>query len=452
MLRTDADGKLYPTFREFVNEKCPELNSDRTSWLHTFFDYEVNGLRRTPPSLRRTFRLLMFAHPQQWGWPEVEQYFKDLTCDWSKHAVAGQSAAEKKFLQNKLLTMLAGEEGILSENFWRGGASVAYQRVESTSELKEISTHVNLEEYSKEKLKGAPSQEKAFATIMEAAKSAGKSSVRAFLLQAWAGTGKSFLMNTIMKEAQTLGIKFVACASTGAASQQLFSGKTCHRAFGLKFKMDNQDTWEDLMLLGPGTKQYAELRAATIYIFDEVYMQHRRHVESMMETIRGFGGNGPRVLVFVGDRYQLSVVERTEAHAVRSSPLQYLVPIAEPLELSDPQRQKHDLPFFKWLTETAATTDGVLDVERGGVKAIQQEEIEEFLWTNTKKFLKKNTGRGQEFPALVVRNLQKMAGSRAVFRTNREVHEFNDRVIGELGGERCVLQVGQINKSNGDNV
>ncbi|CAL5428117.1 unnamed protein product [Camellia sinensis] len=103
-----------------------------------------------------------------------------------------------------------------------------------------------------------------------------------FFLNGGAGTGKTFLYNTIALKCRSLGHIVVVVASSGIASLLLVGGRTAHSTFSIPL-----DVLENSVCEFSKQSLQAELfRETKLIIWDEVPMQHRHCVETVDRTLR----------------------------------------------------------------------------------------------------------------------------------------------------------------------
>jgi hypothetical protein len=100
---------------------------------------------------------------------------------------------------------------------------------------------------------------------------------RIFFIDAPGGTGKTFLIETLMHFLRGMGKCVVAVASTGIASQLLPGGKTAHSQFGIPLELEDKSTSS----IGKQHKKATELRECDLMIWDEVPMAHWRTASFM---------------------------------------------------------------------------------------------------------------------------------------------------------------------------
>ncbi|XP_028102947.1 ATP-dependent DNA helicase RRM3-like [Camellia sinensis] len=103
-----------------------------------------------------------------------------------------------------------------------------------------------------------------------------------FFLNGGAGTGKTFLYNTIALKCRSLGHIVVTVVSSGIASFLLVGGRTAHSTFFIPL-----DVLENSLCGFTKQSLQAELfRETKLIIWDEVPMQHRHCVEAVDRTLR----------------------------------------------------------------------------------------------------------------------------------------------------------------------
>ncbi|KAG5561407.1 hypothetical protein RHGRI_004441 [Rhododendron griersonianum] len=103
-----------------------------------------------------------------------------------------------------------------------------------------------------------------------------------FFVSGGAGTGKTFLYNTIALKCRSLGHIVVTVASSGIASLLLLGGRTAHSTFCIPL-----DVLDDSVCNFSKQSLQGELfRETTLIIWDEVPMQHKHCVEAVDRTLR----------------------------------------------------------------------------------------------------------------------------------------------------------------------
>ena len=97
-----------------------------------------------------------------------------------------------------------------------------------------------------------------------------------------AGTGKTFLYNTIATKLRSLSYIIVTVASSGIASLLLMGGRTTHSTFCIPL-----DVLENFICGFTKQSMHVELfRKIKLIIWDEVPMQHRHCVETVDRTLQ----------------------------------------------------------------------------------------------------------------------------------------------------------------------
>ncbi|XP_052171592.1 uncharacterized protein LOC127787570 [Diospyros lotus] len=103
-----------------------------------------------------------------------------------------------------------------------------------------------------------------------------------FFLNGGAGTGKTFLYNTITLKCRNLGYIVITVASSGIASLLLVGGRTTHSTFSIPLDvLENSNCG-----LSKQSLQAELFRETKLIIWDEVPMQHRHCVEAVDRTLR----------------------------------------------------------------------------------------------------------------------------------------------------------------------
>lgn len=123
------------------------------------------------------------------------------------------------------------------------------------------------------------------------------------------GTGKTFLLNTVIHAFLSKSKTVIAVSSAGVSALLLHNGSTAHSAFKIPLSIDDSSMCG---LSGKDTKSLL-LKNADLVIWDEITMQHRHCVEAVDRTLKDlretkstFGGLS---VIFAGDfRQTLPIV------------------------------------------------------------------------------------------------------------------------------------------------
>ncbi|KAG5561267.1 hypothetical protein RHGRI_004335 [Rhododendron griersonianum] len=137
-----------------------------------------------------------------------------------------------------------------------------------------------------------------------------------FFLHGGAGTGKTFLYNTIAVKCRSLGHIVVTVASSGIASLLLLGGRTAHSTFRIPL-----DVLENSVCGFSKNSLQAELfRETKLIIWDEVAMQHKYCVEAVDRSLRDICDNekpfGGITVVLGGDFRQVLPVVGTNPQEI----------------------------------------------------------------------------------------------------------------------------------------
>lgn len=141
------------------------------------------------------------------------------------------------------------------------------------------------------------------------------------------GTGKTYILNTIITFLHSVRKKVVVVASTGVAALLLDGGETAHSGLGIPLELEPDQTysWTSFTKLG------RKLLNTDVIVWDEISVQNRNAVEAVERSLRNlrnteapFGGVS---VIFAGDfRQTLPIVKRgnildQSRACMKSSPL-----------------------------------------------------------------------------------------------------------------------------------
>jgi hypothetical protein len=128
-----------------------------------------------------------------------------------------------------------------------------------------------------------------------------------------AGTGKSFVFNTILKLIVAEERAFaIASATSGIASTVLFNGRTSHHAYGIPFKVYDGTEKSSIFL---HSEKALRIKEATLLLWDEVPMADKHVVAVVDNFLRQLMGVpdcpfGGKITVFGGDWRQVLPVKQ----------------------------------------------------------------------------------------------------------------------------------------------
>ena len=103
-------------------------------------------------------------------------------------------------------------------------------------------------------------------------------------LDAPGGTGKTFLLNTILAKVRLVGKIALASASSGIAATLLVGGKTAHTTFGIPLKLQHIES--PTSSVGKGTNHAEMLKQASLIVIDECSALHRKGYEVIDDLLQ----------------------------------------------------------------------------------------------------------------------------------------------------------------------
>ncbi|KAL7078123.1 hypothetical protein ACQ4LE_002796 [Meloidogyne hapla] len=133
-----------------------------------------------------------------------------------------------------------------------------------------------------------------------------------YFLSGPGGSGKTFVISTLVHLIRGMKKKVSTMAFTGIAATLLPGGRTMHNRFGLNLNMSNSK-------IGPCSKAWKELKDIDLFICDEAPMVHKRalvtidlKLKEIMNSNIDFGG---KVMMMAGDFRQTLPIQK---HATRA--------------------------------------------------------------------------------------------------------------------------------------
>ena len=283
-----------------------------------------------------------------------------------------------------------------------------------------------------------------------------KGTALAMFIDARGGTGKTFVLNTILAAVRCLevhkgGSIALATATTGIAANLLLLGRTFHS----RFKADLTPHTESMCNINAQSVLADLIRMAKVIIIDECSMQHRYHTEALDRTLRDiasinepFGG---KVVLLSGDfRQCLPVIPGASrgtivdaalnrSHLWSSFVIKRLTKNMRILSSGNP----HLIAFDEWtlkigdgLTEKSAGTDFVEMPEEMCI------EIKESSGGNVKAEMESMKALAEKVYPNIGKNHQKigwMDGRAILAPTNKKVTDINNLISESFPGEPVVL-------------
>ncbi len=177
---------------------------------------------------------------------------------------------------------------------------------------------------------------------------------KAYIIDARAGTGKTYTQKCIAARLRGQGKVVLIVASTGIAALQLPGGWTAHSMF--KLPMDDKLTPSCVCNIQTQTQRAELIRNADLIIWDELPMTHRYCVEALDRSLRDvtkknqlFGG---KTILFSGDWRQIGPISKGDSPtevvdiAFISSPLW---PHFNRFRLTKSQRDKNDPEYASFV-------------------------------------------------------------------------------------------------------
>ncbi|XP_071636386.1 ATP-dependent DNA helicase pif1-like [Temnothorax longispinosus] len=147
---------------------------------------------------------------------------------------------------------------------------------------------------------------------------------RLFFIDGFAGSGKTYLFNTLLSVIRGRNEVVLPGASTGIAATLLKGGRTYHSLFKLTIPIDKTTKSS----IRGNTQEARELISAKIIIWDEVSMTVGQALTAIDKLLRDLMRNtklfGAKVILFAGDfRQNLFVVAHANRTAIIESTVKY---------------------------------------------------------------------------------------------------------------------------------
>ena len=285
-LRT-VNGVLYDTFQEACLAR--RLIENDTAWVQCF---EEAVCYMSGERLRSLFIIALTHGPCQ-DPPTIWERFRTHFCDDLAHrlesfdALPDILAPEEDYGLYLIEEALLGMGRTLSE-FRLPRPRHDWSRDRSNPLIRRELDYDRIAEYNaaKEKYGRLNEDQKRNFDILEAAiRDDPHSSL--FFLQGHAGTGKTFLYETICHHFRSQGKVVLCVASSGIAAQLLPGGMTSHSRFKIPLNV-NEDS---VCSINKGSQLAALIERTHLIVWDEVPMQHKYCFEAVSRTLADIRGN-----------------------------------------------------------------------------------------------------------------------------------------------------------------
>lgn len=198
-------------------------------------------------------------------------------------------------------------------------------------------------------------QSLAYKKIMNAIKSENDEKQKLFFVEGPAGTGKTYLLNTILKMCDENEIDAVAVALTHTCADLLYKGRTAHSQFILPWTQELHNN------AASGVEEFSfsahNIRRAKIIIFDQINYFHKIYIEQIIDRLLRelmknnvpFGG---KMVVIAGDFRQLMPIKGFNLEEQRTESLMHsnILSSFEQLHLFKNQRFS-DIMYYEYLVK-----------------------------------------------------------------------------------------------------
>ena len=258
---------------------------------------------------------------------------------------------------------------------------------------------------------------------------------RLFFLNGPAGTGKTFVYNTICHKVRSEGWIALCVASSGIAALLLRGGRTSHSMF--KIPIDGL-TDESTCSIPKQSQLAALIRQVKIIIWDEVPMQHRFGPEAVDRTCRDIRNDerpfGGITVVFGGDFQQILPVvvkgtrEQIVASSLHRSPLWSHVEVLTLKQNMHLENSEDAQGFAQWLLDVG---HGRINAEDGTVQLPEHMRLADISCLMDSIY----AGVTNDPPPPPDFFLHRMILS----ARNEDVHDINTRLLDQMAGDETVF-------------
>ena len=249
-------------------------------------------------------------------------------------------------------------------------------------------------------------------------------------LQARAGRGKTFLLRTLTASVRALSKIVIVVATTGIAAIDHERGTTAHNRFGIPLRQGGAfEAVESTIEISSAKAQI--LKAAELFIWDEVPMCHRLDIECvdrflrrLFNSTRMFGG---KPMILAGDWHQIppvvpgsGVTQTLQASLKHSQMWKDITQVV----LTLPQRDSCDVGWSAYVDKVGdgSSIDRITD-SAGYIP----------LLPNIRKFYSEDDAIRWTFPEL--HTTQACVGSGILCCLNSSVDEMNKKILSLCPGQ-----------------
>lgn len=267
-LRT-IDGEVCETYREACQRLG--LTENDAHWTMALTEATVS---KKPRSLRYLFAIILVyglpSDPPSLWEEHREALGEDVT--HRRRATIDEVEGEVLGLLQNQLTKMGG--GVLTDYGLPAAAEGGVQEEQEEAAVEGLDEDVD---------RLTVEQREVYNRVCEAVSNEGPSGI--FFVDAPGGTGKTFLLNTVIRATRREGREVLAVASSGIAATLLDSGGTAHNTFAIPLNIE-QDDVTSLCNINLSSEKAAKIRRASLIVWDEAPMTSRYAVETVDRTLR----------------------------------------------------------------------------------------------------------------------------------------------------------------------
>lgn len=301
-LRT-VKGKIYDTFQEAV--AAMGLLDDDQIWIDTL--NEATIVQCNPVKLVRLFSHMLINSPMHEPGKLWDQFKGALTKNFRKGLSEQECEREALIFISRYLfefdKKLSDFQLPEVQDHWHG----YFERIE----LNEQDLLTNEQQFKRL----TAEQRVIFGEVKKRLEKRAKGDItndNLMFVDAPGGTGKTFMLNVIIKSMLSADFKVLAVAHTGVAATLLHNGRTAHSTFKLPLHIGDGQT--PVCDIKRGTKLAEFLKSIDLIVFDEISMTSNRTLACLERTLRDLccvdSPFANKLMLFSGDfRQILPIVE-----------------------------------------------------------------------------------------------------------------------------------------------